>query len=155
MIGGATALEVDSIQFNPSPIDYNDTVDVTANVDSEDNYIKTVDLKVLKGGDTIHDKEMSLYRGSRTGFAQFRDFQTFTVDENKSYMVRATAYSEEGEISTFKREILVENGSVRLKTTESDNSATYSIGNVNIDLGTLATFILAGTLIYAAVTWDE
>lgn len=154
MIGGASALEVQSLQFNPSPVSYNDTPDVTANVDSQDNYIKTVDLHVIRGGDSILQKEMTLNRGSRTGFAQFEEIRAFTVDRNTSYLVRATAYSEDGEISSIKRELIVENGTVRTTTLESEAQEKFSFAGLDIDTGALATIIIAGTLIYAAITWE-
>lgn len=101
LVASATAIEVRDIQVNPNKPRLNDTVNVTADINSGNDYIQDVKLRVIENSNKIVNQNMKLLKGSRYDEAEFKEYQAFKVASNPStYKITVTALASGGDTDT-------------------------------------------------------
>lgn len=101
LTASVSAVTVEDISLEPDNIRYNDTVNVTAYVDGEDEDIASIDVDVRENSDLIVEDELLDYlNGDEQGLSSWKDTETFTTptDDNETveYDVRVQAIDSEG-----------------------------------------------------------
>lgn len=148
----ASAIEITDISVTPDPLGENDSVNVEATVDAEDDNIRDTWVNVYQNESQIADEQMTLLSGSTNSLATYQALDIFTISpEPATYYVTVTAIATNGESDTESLYIEYTGNTTVIENPEpsTDSSGDKLFG---LSFNLWVALILIGALAYAILT---
>lgn len=140
------AVSVTGLKISPSKPQLNDSVNITADIDAQGDYIQRTTLTVMRNNTELSNGDMSLLSGHRYSQATYQKLNAFGLNkEPATYYITATAVTSNGKTDSQSLVIEVKDNNTVVKN-PNKNTRTKRFLGIGID-GIVVILIVLGLLV--------